>query len=214
MLETKGLYLSYTKEYFTLHDINFAVGEKETVIIVGEKESGKSSLIRILAGLEAPTSGSVLINGKPLVEVSFRKDVSLGYLSAFGAFLKNRSVRKNLEYVLKIRKFNKNEIKNMVSTAILKNKLENISHMKIKNISEFDKLRVAIARLSLRPLDILLIDDVFEELSDKETTHIIELLHEVLLQNSQASVVVAVENLQMAQNFKGRVVKLEYGSIV
>lgn len=214
MLEIKNLYLSYTKEYFTLNDINLKVERGQHLILLGEKESGKSSLIRILAGLEKPTKGEVLLLNKPISEVSFKTDLQMGYLSSFGAFFNHKSVRKNLNFVLQIRGLKKEEITSQVNACILVNKLENIASLQVRNLSAYDKLRVAIARLSLRPLDFIVIDDVFENTSEEETKKLAELVNELIAKNENATVIVAVSKLSVAEYFKGKVVKLEYGSIM
>lgn len=214
MLEVKNLYLSYTKEYFTLNNINLSVSEGETVILLGEKESGKSSLIRILAGLESATKGEVLLKDKPISLNRFKNEIKMGYLSSFGAFINRKTVRKNLEYVLKIRGFSKEDIINKVNAAIMVNKLENIADMPIKSLSNYDKLRVAIVRLSLRPLEYIIIDDIFENVSEEEGEKLAGLINELLHKNKKATVIIAVNSKKMADNFKGKVVKLKYGSIV
>lgn len=214
MIEIKNLYLSYTKEYYTLNDINLSVNRGEHVIIFGEKESGKSSLIRVLAGLEKPTKGQVLLQGKEIEKVNFKTDVQMGYLSSAGAFFNHKSVKKNLAYVLQIRKKDKQELTNAVNAVILKNKLEPLANLKINQLSLFDKLKVALARLSLRPLQYIVIDDVFESLSADESKVIAEGIMDLLEQNPNATFVVAVNNLSVAEKFKGRVVTLKYGSII
>ncbi len=214
MLEIKNVFLSYTKEYFTLNNINLTVNKGETVVLLGERESGKSSLIRVMAGLEKPTKGEVLLGGKPMDEVNFKTEMKLGYISSFGAFLNRKSVRKNLEYVLKIRKMNKDSIKSTVNAAILLNKLDNIAELPVKNLTNYDKLRVAIARLSLRPLDYLIVDDIFENVSEEESLKLAELLKDLRKKNENATAIIAVDGAKTAEYIKGRVVKLKYGSIV
>lgn len=213
MIEIKNLYLQYTKEYYTLNDINLVVNKGEHVILHGEIESGKSSLIRVIAGLEKPTKGQVLINQTPLHEINFKSQFNLGYLSGFGAFFNGKTVRANLEYVLRIRGFSKTDSKNLVNSAIMLNKLENLADVKIKILSEYDKLRVAIVRLSLRPLDLIVVDDIFEKCTKSEITKLSEMVNTLISRNADCTSIVAVNNLDTAQNFKGRMVSLKYGSI-
>ena len=52
MLSIKNLYLKYTKEYYALNDINLDVAVGESVALVGEQNSGKTSLLRVIAKLE------------------------------------------------------------------------------------------------------------------------------------------------------------------
>lgn len=214
MLTVKNLYLSYTKEYYTLNDINLELDFGEHVLILGEKESGKSSLIRVIAGLETPTKGEVKLKGKLIALVNYKNDIKMGYLSSFGAFLNNKSVRQNLEYVFKIRGYSKQEIANLVNIALLTYKLDTLSDIKIKLLSDYDKLRVAICRLSLRPLEFIVVDDIFENVTTSEAQKLVELVKELINKNENCSSIVATSSESIAEMLKGRVVKLKYGSIV
>lgn len=215
MIKIENIYLSYTKEYFTLNDINLTIKDHEHVVLLGEKESGKSSLLRLLVGIEKPTKGEIFFNDTPIKRVDFKNQIKLGYLSTSGAFLLNKTVYQNLEYVLKVRGMSKEEVKQKVNTAILLNKLENISQIKVKLLSHFDKLRVALARLSLRKLDYLVVDDVFETVSPKEAIGLMESVNDILNKNSACTFIVAVNDAKIAENFKNaKVVKLKFGSIV
>ncbi len=214
MIEVRNLYLAYSKEFFTLNDISFSVEKGKRLVLLGEKESGKSSLVRVVAGLESPTKGEVLLYGKPISKIDFKKDVKLGYLSRFGAFLNNKSVRKNLEYVLKIRGLKKFEIENKVNMALLSSKLEDLADFKIKELSDYDKLQVAILRLRLRPVEILVVDDIFEGLFENEIESLVEKLNDLIVKNENCTVLIAVSNLKIAHRFNSEILKLKYGSIV
>ena len=214
MLEIKNLYLSYTKEYFTLNNINLTVADGEHIVLLGEKESGKSSLVRMIAGLEKATKGSIEFNGQLVQPSLFKQDVKLGYLSSTGAFFNRKNVLKNLQYVLKIRGLKKDEMNSRINACVLLNKLENILYLPVKNLSKFDQYRVAIARLSLRPLDVILVDDIFEQVSEEEAEKLVELLDDLQKQNPEATVIVAVDNEEIANLLKGKIVRLKYGSVV
>ena len=118
MLNVNNVYLKYTKEYNTLNNINLKIETGERVVLFGEKESGKSSLIRIIAGLEKVTSGDVLIKNIDIKKLNLKTDVSLGYISTYGAFLEKKTVEQNLAYVLKIRKLDTDHIASKVNGVI------------------------------------------------------------------------------------------------
>lgn len=214
MLKVNNVFLSYTKEYYTLNDISLEVANNERVVIIGEKESGKSSLIRVIAGLEKPTKGEIFIKNIDISKVDFAHDVALGYLSCFGAFLNKKSVKENLMYVLKIRKMQKEMINNKVKTALLAYNLDDIKDFKVKDLNEFDKLRVAIARLSLRPIELFVVDDIFENFSEEESLKLAKLIIDLLDANSNSAAIIAVSNTKIAKIFGGRQIRLKFGSIV
>ena len=71
MVEIKNLFLKYTREYYALYDINLNIEDGEAVSFVGEDESGKTSLLRIIATLEKPPKGQVYIREFPLEKLNF-----------------------------------------------------------------------------------------------------------------------------------------------
>ncbi len=213
MLNVSNVYLKYTKEYNTLNNINLNVEDGEHVILFGEKESGKSSLIRVIAGLEKVTSGDVIIKNVDVKKINFKTDISMGYLSTLGAFLERKTVTQNLEYVLKIRKYDKEQINSKVNGVILSYGLEGLKDRKLKDLSPFDRIKVAIARLSLRKIDFLIVDDIFENFADSDSQKLATMINNIIDQNDCSSIV-ALSNEKLLKSFKGRVVRLKFGSIV
>lgn len=90
MVEVKNLFLKYTREYYALYDINLNIEDGEAVAFVGEDESGKTSLLRVLAKLEKATKGEVYIRDIPLEKVNFRTDLQAGYVPATPVFLEKK----------------------------------------------------------------------------------------------------------------------------
>ena len=106
MLEINHLYVSFTKDYYTLNDINISLNAGEKLVIVGSKESGRTALLRTLVGLEPIAKGEIFYKNLPIDRVDPQSDISVGYLPAIPAFLDNKTVKQNIEYPLKIRKEN------------------------------------------------------------------------------------------------------------
>ena len=97
MIEFNGVTLAYTKDYNALQDINLKIEQNEHVVIFGEENSGKSSLLRVMVGIEKPNAGEVTIKGIEAHKVDFKELISLAYLPARPVFMENKSVLKNLE---------------------------------------------------------------------------------------------------------------------
>lgn len=212
MILVKNVYLSYTKEYYTLNNINLEVKAGEKVVLFGEKESGKSSLLRIIAGLEKATKGNVYLDNTDISKVDFKNGLSLGYIGSTGVYLKNKTLKQNLEYVLKIRKEQKEVITSKVANALIKYNMESIANTKVKDLGRFEKLKLSIARLSLRKVDIFLIDDIFENLTKKEIEELIYYINE-LVDVENVTSIIAVSNKKIADSLNGRQVKIKFGSI-
>ena len=107
MIKLTNVNFSFTKEYNILYNINFQLHNNEIMFIYGEQESGRSTLLRILIGLEKQTSGEVLYDNMIINKDIFKNNVALGFIPEKMACIENQSVYKNLEYVLNIRKTNK-----------------------------------------------------------------------------------------------------------
>lgn len=212
MITTKNLYLSYTKEYYTLNNINIDIADNEKVVLYGEKESGKSSLIRILAGIEKATKGNVYLDNTDISKVDFKSGIHLGYVGSTGVFLNNKTVAKNLEYVLKIRKEIKEVITSKVANALIRYNLEGIADRKVKDLNAYEKIKVSLARLSLRKIDILLIDDIFTDLDKKELDEIKEYV-KAIVSSADITSLIATSNKKLVEYFGGRCITIKFGSI-
>ena len=92
MIRVKNLCLKYTKEYYALYDVSFEVKKGESVALFGEEYSGKTSMLRVLAGLEDPNSGEVYVKDVPLKKIDFSCDVEMGYIPATPVFFPKKTV--------------------------------------------------------------------------------------------------------------------------
>ena len=212
MLSVKHLTFAYTKEYNILNNINFELSDNQTMFIYGEAESGRTSLLRILLGMEPAFTGEVYYNNLNVNKNIFKTDVSVGFLPQKMACIENKSVYYNLEYVLKIRKINKALIEVKINNMLKCFGLDRLRDEKMKNLGTFDRLKVAIARLSLRKLDYIFVDDIFKDLPNSEAKYISDEINK-LIKNNEASAIIVSDNLAIADNFKCKKYKLELGEL-
>ena len=212
MIEIKDVCLSYTKDFNALQDINLNIEQNERVVIFGAENSGKSSLLRIIVGLEKPNKGMAYVKGVPAYQVDFKDIVSLCYLPVKPVFMENKSVLKNLEYPLKIRKVDKNMRQVKLFNVLKTYGLDAIQNIKLKELSYYDRLKVSLARFALRTVEIFVVDDVFEKLNDQETKKIIDYLDDLIAFNNATSVI-ATDNAGLIKKLGGRVVAIENGSL-
>lgn len=212
MLKVEHLYVSFTKEFFTLNDINIDLKSGQKLIIIGNKESGRTAMLRTLVGLEPMAKGNVLYKNISLEKIDFQNDISLGYLPAKFAFLENKSVKQNLEYVLKIRSNEDSFLEAKVNNALVEYGLDYIKNKKVKELNYLERLKLSIARLSLRVIDIFLIDDVFEKLSTIEKDKIIKNL-KALIKANDATAIIMTDSEEVANKFGYTKKYLIYGSL-
>jgi len=211
MILINNLYLKYIREYFALYDINLEIKEGDSVAFLGEVESGKTSLLRILAKVEKYTKGEVYIKGIPLQKINYSTDINLGYIPATPVFLNNKTVYENLLYILKTQKVKKSECENKINNILIEFNLESIKDTKIKELNLFEKYLVSFARLSFRKLEIILIDDIFEKINEEQQEFLKEIIKKSYV--NKTTLILATQNLKIAKELCKRKVNFKSGSI-
>ena len=211
MILINNLYLKYIREYYALYDINLKIKEGESVAFLGEVESGKTSLIRILAKVEKYSKGEVYIKNIPLRKINYATDINLGYLPATPVFLENKTVYENLLYILKTQKVKKSEIENKINNILIEFNLESLKDTKLKQLSLFEKYLISFARLSFRKLEIVLIDDIFEKLNEEQSEIIKELIKKLYV--GKSTLILATQNEKIAKELCKRKIYFKSGSI-
>ena len=212
MVEVKNLFLKYTREYYALYDINLNIEDGEAVAFVGEDESGKTSLLRALAKLEKATKGEVYIRDIPLEKVNFRTDLQAGYVPATPVFLEKKSVYENFKYILKGWGLTESEIEYKINNVIIEFAIEKIKDTKIKDLSLEEKYVLSLIRLSLRELDLLMVDNIFDKLSEATMEVVVDLIKK--LKTKKTTLIVATTKPEIAQKFAKKMIYFKNGSIV
>ena len=212
MLTIKHLFLKYTREFYALYDINLEVKPGESVAFVGMDDSGKTSLLRAIAKLEKPQKGEIYLKDRPLKKVNFRTDISAGYVPSSPVFLENKTVYENFKYILSERKLPPEEIENKINEAVIDFSLEKIKDEKVANLSIEEKYILSLIRLSFRKLDFLMIDNIFDHLSE----FYLEIIDEIIdkLKTPQTTLVLATTDEKIANRFCKRKIYFKNGSIV
>lgn len=212
MILVKNLSLKFTKEFYALYDVNLEIKKGEAVALLGEEHSGKTTLLRVLCKLEKDFTGEVYIKDIPLKKVDFSLDVNMGYIPAAPVFFEKKTVYQNLQALLKSRKINKSQREEKINKLLIEYNLEKFRDEKVKNLSLFQKYILSIARLSLREIELVLIDNIFEKLSQEEYEKICELIKKQFLQN-KVTTVIATTSPSVAKDLTKRTIKFKLGSI-
>src|SRR5678809_1499679 len=100
-------------DVFAVRDVSFAVQEGELMALLGPSGGGKTTVLRMIAGLEMPTSGDVLIRGQRVNDLSVQQR-NIGFVFQSYALFKNMTVFKNIAFGLKIKKWKRNDIRDRV----------------------------------------------------------------------------------------------------
>lgn len=212
MLSIKNLSLKYTKEFYALDNINLDVEEGESVAFVGESYSGKTTLLRVIAKLEDYDSGEIYINKIPIKKIDFKNDISVGYVPYCPVFLENKTVYENFRYILLKKGFKPSDAERLINNAIIDFSIEKIRDEKVKNIRKEDKYILSLIRLTFRKIDLLLVDNIFDEISDVYIDAIVSLLKK--LKEANTTLIVACTRPEIAEKLCKRKIYFEAGKVV
>lgn len=178
IISTKKMSKSYgnkQNKHEVLKNISLEIRKGETVAIVGKSGSGKSTLLHVLATLDQPTSGEVLLHG----EVPQKKNLEQIRNQTFGFVFQhffmnpNQTVLENVLLPLKIAKVPSKKRKIMAIDILRKVGLEDKAKNKAADLSGGQKQRVCIARALINQPEIIFADEPTGNL-DSKTAHEIE----------------------------------------
>jgi ABC-type Fe3+/spermidine/putrescine transport system ATPase subunit len=154
-----------------LQNISFHVAEGEALVLLGASGSGKTTILRIIAGLEQPYTGSVILHGKDVTELPARER-GVGVIFQAYALFPKMTVEKNIGYGLMIRKRKRKEIKKTVNELLALVQLEEHRKKYPSQLSGGQQQRVAIARTLAYNPEVLLFDEPFGALDAQTRTHL------------------------------------------
>ena len=209
MIRIKNLFLRYTREFYALYDINIDIASGESVAFVGEDESGKTSLLRILAKLEKHTKGEVYIKDIPIEKLNYKTDINAGYVPASPVFLEKKSVYENFKYILKGWELTDKEIENKINNTIIEYSLEKIKDTKLKDLTLEEKYVLSLIRLTLRDnLELLMIDNIFDKISEPTKEVVFSLIKQ--LNTKKTTLIVATTKEEIANALCRRKIYFKY----
>ncbi len=151
------------RQTVAVHGVDLTIKDKEFVVFLGPSGCGKTTTMRIIAGLEAPTTGSIFINETRVNQLEPReRDVAMVFQN-YGLY-PNLSVYENIRFPLKVRKVDKAHQGVRVLQAAQRVELEGVLHRLPKELSGGQRQRVALARAIVRHPQLFLMDEPLSNL--------------------------------------------------
>jgi NitT/TauT family transport system ATP-binding protein len=204
-----GVFRSYanSRGSFTpaLQNIDLEIEQGEFVCIVGPSGCGKSTLLHLLAGLDRPTSGQVIVDGSPVQGPGTDRILLFQELGLFPWL----TVRQNVEFGLKMAGVSRDERKERARVFLRMVHLSHFEDHYIHQLSGGMKQRVALARsLALRP-KILLMDEPFAAL-DAQTRDMLHDELERLWKENSPTIVFVTHNVREAVRLGDRVLLMSF----
>ena len=218
ILETRNLrkiYGSGDTEVRALDGVNLSVNSGEFVAIVGTSGSGKSTLLHMLGGLDRPTSGSVIVDGKDIFSLKdealtiFRRR-KIGFVFQSYNLVPVLNARENIVLPIQLdgRQVDEDFLDKIVNTLGLEKKLGSLP----SQLSGGQQQRVAIARALAAAPAIILADEPTGNLDSRTSQDVLSLL-KVTSQKFAQTIVMITHNEEIAQ-MADRIIRIEDGRIV
>jgi len=143
-----------------VNNVSFTVQEGELLGLLGPSGGGKTTVLRMISGLELPTSGDILIRGQRVNDISVQQR-NIGFVFQNYALFKSMNVFKNVAFGLKIKKWKKSDIKDRVAELLELLGLTELEKRFPHQLSGGQRQRVAIARALAPKPSVLLLDEPF-----------------------------------------------------
>lgn len=219
-LEVNGLKKIYSTRFGgnkveALRNVNFSVEQGEYVAVMGESGSGKTTLLNILAAIDKPTSGSVVLDGKPLSGIkdadiaSFRRD-NLGFVFQDFNLLDTFTLEDNIYLPLvlagKSHKEMSEKLKPLADALGIANLLKKYPY----EVSGGQKQRAAAARALITDPKLILADEPTGALDSRATDELLKLFSEI---NKSGQTIVMVTHSVKAASTAGRVLFIKDGEV-
>ena len=216
ILEVKGLKKIYTTRFGgnqvqALSNVSFSVEEGEYVAIMGESGSGKTTLLNILAALDKPTNGEVVLDGKiSEKEISaFRRD-NLGFVFQDFNLLDNFSIQDNIFLPLVLARTSYVDMKKRMLPIVKKLKIEDILNKYPYEVSGGQKQRTAVARALITEPKLILADEPTGALDSRATDDLLGMFSQI---NKDGQTILMVTHSVKAASHAGRVLFIKDGEV-
>lgn len=198
-----------------LRDINFSVEEGEYVAIMGESGSGKTTLLNILAALDKPTDGEVILGGRNIVTIkekeisSFRRE-HLGFVFQDFNLLDNFSLKDNIMLPLVLAGKSVREMEERVAQIAPKLGIEEIIGKYPYEVSGGQKQRVAAARAIITEPQLILADEPTGALDSKSADSLLRMFSHI---NEEGQTILMVTHSIEAASHAGRILFIKDGQV-
>jgi multiple sugar transport system ATP-binding protein len=207
--------VNLTKKYrdvYAVKEVNLAIKDQEFVVIVGESGCGKTTTLRMIAGLEKPTSGDIYIGETRVNDLHPKyRDVSMVFQNY--ALYPHMNVFQNMGFGLKLRRYPRAEIEKRVNEAARMLGLETLLDRRPKQLSGGQRQRVAMGRAMVRSPQAYLFDEPLSNLDAKMRVEVREELLRIH-EKVKTTVIYVTHDQVEAMTLAHRIVLMHEGDII
>lgn len=201
--------------YQVLKDANLSIDKGEMVAIKGSSGAGKSTLLHIIGCLDKPTSGSYLLNGQNVSQLSLSKlaeirNASFGFVMQHFALIEEDSALQNVATPLLFAKARRSQMDARAMEQLRNVGMEQMANKRIATLSGGEKQRVAIARAMVNNPEIILADEPTGALDRANTGKIVQLFQQL---NEKGKTIIIVTHDDFVAQSCRRIVTIADGVI-
>ena len=220
LVDIRNVHKVYKRDSFdvpVLNGVSVSVPKGDYLALMGPSGSGKTTLLNLIAGIDRPTSGQVVVDGQEISKFSETKladwrSQHVGFIFQMYNLIPVLNAFDNVELPLLLTKLNKKQRKEHVETALKIVGLADRIHHFPRQLSGGQEQRVAIARAIVTDPTILVADEPTGDLDAKSAQEILELMH--LLNSEHHKTIVMVTHDPKAADRANRVLHLDKGVLV
>ena len=201
----------------SLNKVSFNVAESEFIAIMGASGSGKTTLLKVLSTIDTPTSGSIIINGVNLKQLSdtgsadFRRD-NLGFIFQEYFLLDSLTIRENISVPLTLQKLPHKKIEKMVQSLAERFGIASQLDKYPNELSGGQRQRASAARAIVKQPSILFADEPTGALDSNSATELLKTLKEA--NEELHTTILMVTHDAYAASFANRILIFKDGSII
>ena len=210
-LTLKNINKTFPGDQQAIRDFNLEVKDREFLILVGPTACGKSTLLRMIGGLEEITSGSLMIDGMDMTDAD-PKERNVAMLFKNSVLYPGMSVEDNLTFSLRMAKMPAAEIENIEKQTEGKRKMDGILEKMPEELSAADTYRVLLGRALMRRPGILLLDRTIAE-ADPDVQELMRKEFANINRELGITVIYATDNQKTAMALGTRTIVMNEGEI-
>ncbi len=216
MIKFQNVTKIYPPDVMVLEDVSFEIAEGEFVSIVGKSGAGKTTLIRMILGLEHPTHGEVFFNGQNISQLEsaelqkIRRKIGTVYQDY--KLLSNKTVYENVTYIMEAGGKDNEEIAREVPKVLdiigLSEKIHNFPH----ELSGGEQQRLAIARALVNYPEVIIADEPTGNLDPYNAYEVLALLEKI--NRAGKTVILSTHDREIINKLGKRVITIENGRLI
>ncbi|HOI46775.1 MAG TPA: ATP-binding cassette domain-containing protein [Bacilli bacterium] len=215
LVDIHKIYRTNNIGFHALKGINLELDRGEFVAILGPSGCGKTTLLNIIGGLDEPSSGDMVIDGK--ITTKFKDDEwdyfrnhKIGFVFQQYNLLDNLNIVENVALASKLQGITQHECMQKATDLLVQFGLKDHLHKTPKKLSGGQRQRVAIARALINNPDIIMADEPTGALDSKTSDEVMNLIKEI---SKDKLVIIVTHNKKIANSYADRVIRLDDGVI-